>query len=60
MTSTDLQALFEAAATRDEPYPQGRYEGRGIVICAGGARLFTCAWVLIGILRRVVGCKLPI
>jgi hypothetical protein len=60
MTSTDLQALFEAAATRNEPYPEGRYEGRGIVICAGGERLFTCAWVLIGILRRVVGCKLPI
>jgi len=60
MTSTDLQALFEAAATRHQPYPEDRYEGRGIVICAGGERLFTCAWVLIGILRRVVGCKLPI
>ena len=60
MSSTDLQALFEAAATRHQPYPEGRYEGRGIVICAGGERLFTCAWVLIGILRRVVGCKLPI
>jgi len=60
MTSLDHRALFEAAATRRQPYPVARYEGRGIVICAGGARLFTCAWVLIGILRRVVGCKLPI
>jgi hypothetical protein len=34
MTSTDLQALFEAAATRHEPYPEGLYDGRGIVICA--------------------------
>jgi hypothetical protein len=39
-------------------YP-GTFAGRGIVICAGGVRYFTCAWVLINILRRL-GCALPI
>jgi hypothetical protein len=29
-------------------------------MCAGGARLLTCAWVAINVLRRVVGCGLPI
>ncbi|MCL4177400.1 MAG: hypothetical protein KJ072_06605 [Verrucomicrobia bacterium] len=33
--------------------------GRGIVICAGGPRYFTNAWVCIHRLRAV-GCKLPI
>ena len=42
------------------PYPEGRFEGRGIVVCAGGPRLFTCAWVGINMLRRVLGCTLPI
>jgi hypothetical protein len=40
--------------------PHGRFEGRGIVICAGGKRYFTCAWVLIFILRRVHRSELPI
>jgi hypothetical protein len=41
-------------------YPAGRFGGRGIVICAGGARMLTCAWVAISVLRRVLGCALPI
>jgi hypothetical protein len=44
----------------EHPYPVGRFAGRGIVICAGGARLLTCAWVAISVLRRVVDCRLPI
>lgn len=44
---------------RIPPYPTRRYEGRGIVICAGGVRYFTCAWICIRMLRRV-GCTLPI
>jgi hypothetical protein len=40
------------------PYPE-HYQGRGIVICGGGVRYFTCAWVCINLLRRF-GCKLPI
>ena len=39
-------------------YPDS-YDGRGIVICAGGIRYLTCAWVLIHMLRRL-GCELPI
>ncbi len=39
-------------------YPD-RYAGRGIVICGGGARYFTNAWVCINMLRRL-GCTLPI
>jgi alpha 1,2-mannosyltransferase len=39
-------------------YPGG-FEGRGIVICAGGLRYLTCAWVGIELLRKK-GCTLPI
>ncbi len=39
-------------------YP-GHYDGRGIVICGGGVRYFTNAWVCIKVLRRL-GCALPI
>lgn len=35
------------------------FHGRGIVICAGGIKYLTCAWVLIKLLRRL-GCRLPI
>jgi hypothetical protein len=40
------------------PY-NGESSGKGIVICAGGVRLFTSAWVCIHMLRHH-GCKLPI
>jgi len=40
------------------PYP-GHYQGRGIVVCAGGVRYFTNAWVAIHLLRQH-GCRLPI
>jgi hypothetical protein len=39
-------------------YPDG-FHGRGIVICGGGLRYFTNAWVCINMLRRS-GCKLPV
>lgn len=41
------------------PPPPIKFAGRGIVICGGGIRYFTNAWVCIHILRQV-GCKLPI
>ncbi len=41
-----------------EPYP-GRFRGRGVVICAGGVKYLTSAWVLIKMLRRLE-CELPI
>jgi hypothetical protein len=40
-------------------YPEDGYSGRGIVLCAGGVKYFTCAWVCIRMLRHV-GCLLPI
>ena len=40
------------------PYPGG-FEGRGIVICAGGGMYNVCAWVAINLLRWL-GCALPI
>lgn len=61
--SMDLAALrleLMAAASAQTRLPEGRFEGRGIVICAGGARIFTCAWVLVALLRRTLGCTLPI
>lgn len=47
------------AAKELKAYPSERYEGRGIVICAGGYSYFTNAWVCIRTLRHV-GCCLPI
>jgi hypothetical protein len=44
-----------AAAAREAPRA-----GRGIVVAAGGARIFTNAYVLIAILRRTLGCRLPV
>ena len=40
-------------------YPEDEYSGRGIVLCAGGVKYFTCAWVCIRMLRHV-GCVLPV
>jgi hypothetical protein len=41
------------------PAYSGGRDGRGIVLCAGGRRYLTCAWVCINRLRRA-GCRLPI
>ncbi len=51
--------LFEATANRKPGYPADRFQGRGIVVCAGGRRYFTNAWICAHILRHL-GCKLPI
>lgn len=55
-----LRPQLAAAAAERPAGPHDRFSGRGIVICAGGARLFTCAWVEIALLRRHLGCTLPI
>ncbi|HVA49031.1 MAG TPA: glycosyltransferase [Pirellulales bacterium] len=39
-------------------YPE-QFDGRGIVICAGGIRYFVCAYVAAKMLRHL-GCSLPI
>jgi hypothetical protein len=59
ITREELAAAFGEAAASPSDFPEHRFSGRGIVICAGGARMFTCAWVCIGMLRRA-GCTLPI
>ncbi len=53
------RALAREALQAIPPYPEGRYSGRGIVICAGGRRYFTCAWVCVKMLRHL-GCTLPV
>jgi hypothetical protein len=58
-----MMSLAEIVARQvAEPavYPQGRFAGRGIVICAGGPRYFTCAFILVHLLRHALGCTLPI
>lgn len=40
-------------------WPDGHFAGRGIVLCAGGVRYFTCAYVAVRILRHL-GVTLPI
>lgn len=53
--------LEQALAGKSQSsYPGARFEQRGIVICAGGPRYFTCAWVLLSLLRQVYRIDLPI
>lgn len=55
------EMLRQAIAERGRPrYPVGRFDGRGIVTCAGGPRYFTCAWVLVWLLRHLYRINLPI
>lgn len=42
------------------PYPAARFDGRGIVVCAGGVRMFVNAYVLLRVLRETLRCALPI
>lgn len=58
--SEDLAALARRLMAWHPEPPADRFAGRGIVVCAGGARVFTNAWVLIHLLRRTLGCTLPI
>ena len=59
MQST-LHQLLEHRQNLQTPYVEERFDGRGIVICAGGPRYFTCAWVLVSILRNTFRIDLPI
>lgn len=59
-TTAAMRDALLAAAGERVPCPQERFSGRGIVVCAGGPRMFTCAYVCIGILKRVLRCALPI
>ncbi|MGH7140837.1 MAG: hypothetical protein ACREHD_34330, partial [Pirellulales bacterium] len=56
----EAHKLLSRACLRDVPvYPHGRYDGRGVVICAGGKRMFTNAWVCLRMLRHL-GCDLAV
>jgi hypothetical protein len=58
-TIEHLRKLSREALRDTPPYPDGRFAGRGVVICGGGPKYFTCAWVCINMLRDR-GCELPI
>ncbi len=58
LTLHNAQMACERYLQTIPEYP-GHYRGRGIVICGGGVRYFTNAWVCIHMLRRL-GCQLPI
>jgi hypothetical protein len=54
------QQLQDSAIASTPQYPAGRFAGAGIVMLAGGPRHYTNAWVCLTMLRRVLGCRLPI
>jgi FkbM family methyltransferase len=58
LTEENALAVSEAVIQTIPPYPE-HYQGTGIVICAGGVKYFTNAWVCINMLRAL-GCKLPV
>ncbi|NJD20736.1 MAG: hypothetical protein FIA95_15805, partial [Gemmatimonadetes bacterium] len=49
------RALLLRAAEGFPPYPEGRYQGRGIVLAAGGPALLANAFVCLRFLREVTG-----
>jgi len=52
------QHLAQVCLSEMTTYPENRFSGRGIVICGGGPKYFTCAWVCLRMLRHL-GCNLP-
>lgn len=60
LAASDLLSLATRLAGWQPNYPAERFAGRGIVVCAGGSRVFTNAFVLAWVLRRALGCSLPI
>jgi hypothetical protein len=58
----DANALehFEQAAARMLPWREASGgSGRGVVVCGGGVKYLTCAWVCIHMLRYM-RCRLPV
>jgi hypothetical protein len=56
---SSLRETIERKRRARAACPPDRFDDRGIVICAGGVRYFTCAFVLIRVLRHL-GVTLPI
>lgn len=59
LEASKYQAMLDRVAAKTHVYPEGRFGGRGVVVCGGGNTYFACAWVCIGMLRRL-GCALPV
>lgn len=53
------QQRLQKAVDRPDPYTAERFAGRGVVLCAGGEKYLTCAYVCLRMLRHF-GCKLPV
>lgn len=53
-----LKAAWQKYVKTIPAYPH-TYEGRGIIMCAGGVKYFTCAWITIQLLRKH-HCQLPV
>lgn len=58
LTLSSARAELERQLSRLPDYPGGK-SGRGVVICTGGEKYFTCAWVCLRMLRHH-GCRLPV
>ena len=58
-TITKYRNLSEEIKKGISEYPEGRFGGRGIVMCAGGTKYFTNAYVAVQMLRHW-GCELPV
>ena len=56
----DIRVALAARIATLEPEPPEPFTGRGIVISAGGAQVFTNAYVLVFVLRRTLKSTLPI
>jgi alpha 1,2-mannosyltransferase len=59
---SDMESAVKAWKNyvNDIPAYPGNFEGKGIVICAGGIHYFTCCWVLLNVLRKYHKCTLPV
>jgi ADP-heptose:LPS heptosyltransferase len=59
VSASNARDLADEFVARIPPFPEGRFSGRGVVICGGGLAYFPSAWVCIRLLRHL-GCTLPI
>jgi hypothetical protein len=59
MVLDNYKRMLDKFALSTPPYPDGRFDGRGVVICAGGEKYLRNAWVCVNMLRHV-NCSLPV
>lgn len=57
--AAELVEKFVTTKLPERIYPEDRFDGRGVVIAAGGVKFQLGAWVVVNMLRDH-GCKLPI